>query len=440
MSVDQQATQTGAVSMTGQAAMSTGYVKMILQGGPLDGEQSLVQCLPTTPGSIMTFNVPNWQTFAPDGYTLIGYGLQVQYSLIGQGPPPVPANGDTWDSSWIFGFVPSSYIAPPAPITPPITPPSLSPAVWMSADTGLIVNADDPSPGVWMLDTQSSLYVEADVTATGWASVSMEADTTLIGFPVDWSTYSVALTGETSMMVGGTALSPVPGYIARWNAQSITGVGEGVGVSIWGDLSGNSWNLTPNGAPKYYALSAAYLINNKPAVTFNGTTDTFFTTNPVLTQASPWTVFSVTQVATGGPLADYAFESGTNTGFTGLITDPGGNMLSLLFGNVAWNQFPALTTPTRGKAHCEIASWAGPGNPINALLDGTLATVTPSQTPQATVGHTWVGGDGYGPPSRYHNGQIGEVIVWNRALSTDEMQQMWLYAQQMWNFPIGSGN
>src|SRR5262252_2560139 len=240
--VETQATVTGVVSMSASTGLKSGYVKMILQGGPLDGEQSLVQDLPRTPGSILTFNVPNWQTFAPDGATLRGLGLQVQYALVGQGPPPVVSNGDTWDTSWIFSFVAESFIPPPAPITPPIVPPQISPSVWMAANSGMnidVTSYDPSSPGVWMTDSDSELDVEADTQAVGWSSVSMtDTVTTLNAFPVDWSTYGAALEGDTTFVIY-SANGVVPNAL---NAQDSDL--EGAGLGDW--TVGTNCTLTNN--------------------------------------------------------------------------------------------------------------------------------------------------------------------------------------------------
>jgi|SRR5215831_9948263 len=207
MSVTEFATQTGAVSMTATTVAKfgpSGYLMMILHGGPLDGEQQIISGINTTIGAQIIFNIPNYQTFAPDGVTLINLGLQVTYAVASQGPPPNVANGDTWDTSWNLNFVYQAFVQPPAPVVPPI-PPVLSPAVWMAANGVLTVNADDPSPGVQMWDSESFLDVEADTTAVGFSSVSMSGETTLIAETVDWVDYVVGMTGETGMTIAATA-------------------------------------------------------------------------------------------------------------------------------------------------------------------------------------------------------------------------------------------
>jgi hypothetical protein len=146
----------GVVGMTGETLCKfgdSGYVKLMLQGGPLDGEQQIVLDIPRTPGSPITFNVPNNQTFAADGATLIDLGLQVTYTVAGQGPPPVIAAGDTWDTSWYLNFVPESYTPRPPPVTPPVTTTTifdtgLTASAWAATGSGFVstVAQGNPTP------------------------------------------------------------------------------------------------------------------------------------------------------------------------------------------------------------------------------------------------------------------------------------------------------
>jgi hypothetical protein len=196
----------GAVSLTGETLCKfgdSGYVKLMLQGGPLDGEQQIVLDISRTPGYPIVFNVPNSQTFAPDGVTLIDLGLQVTYTVATQGPPPDVGSGDTWDTSWFLNFVPESYTPRPPPITPPLVPPDYAaPAVWMGVNSGMIVNADNPSAGVWMLDTQADLDVVGTSLSVDWATVGLVAATTLIAEGTVPPPEIVLLQATTGLTVG----------------------------------------------------------------------------------------------------------------------------------------------------------------------------------------------------------------------------------------------
>lgn len=174
---------------------------MVLEGGPLDGEEQLVNQLATDPGTVLWLSVPNYQSFHEDGETVIGLGCQAEYALVGQGPPP--SVGDTWDTSWVYDYVSESFVAPIPPFIEP--PPSAQlPDVFVGLvsesfltilDTGV-----DVEPGVQLVG-ESSLDVDADVTTPPPPiTVDMEA-VTVVTVDADVTTWTVDLTGESNMTV-----------------------------------------------------------------------------------------------------------------------------------------------------------------------------------------------------------------------------------------------
>lgn len=179
----------------------------IYQGGPLDGERQVTYQLNTAPGSVLFISLDHYQVFDPNsgGTVIIDQGITVEYALVGPGPPPNPASPvfDTWDTSWIFSFVPQSYVTPPPPITPPVQPPQVVPLlVYLEGDTSMTINADDPSPGVYAR-AFTTMEVDADVESFQWAAVTMTGETVLTADAVNFDT-TVALEGDTSMNVTPT--------------------------------------------------------------------------------------------------------------------------------------------------------------------------------------------------------------------------------------------
>lgn len=176
---------------------------MILVDGPLDGEQQCVYQLNTTPGSVLSFNVDNFQVFHPDsdGTLVLDMGIQAQYALVGPGPDPNPGapNFDTWTASYIFQFVAESYF-PPVPPFLPEPPPTPLPDVFVAleADTGMEIDADDPTPGLFMTG-ETTLEVDGEVTPIQSSVVSMSAITVLTT-EQDFRSLAV-LTGESDMEV-----------------------------------------------------------------------------------------------------------------------------------------------------------------------------------------------------------------------------------------------
>jgi len=171
--------------------------KIILQGGPLDGEQQIVLDLNTTPGYQMLFSLPHYQVFASDAQTVNALGLQVIYAYVGPGPGP--GGGDTWTKSGIYQYVAGTSTAPaPPPITPGV-PPQQGPAIWMGVNGTLTVNANDPSPGVQLFG-EGDMTVDGTQIAVDYATIGLIAETSMSITRADWGA-TVAMTGTTSMTV-----------------------------------------------------------------------------------------------------------------------------------------------------------------------------------------------------------------------------------------------
>jgi hypothetical protein len=174
-------------------------VKMILQDGPLAGEQQLVENLNTTPGYEMQFNIPNYQTFDAAGESVVGQGLVAVYSYLG--PGPAPGGSDTWTSSSIYEFTGEYFVQPPGPVTPP-GPLPLPPAVFLNALSGMTVNADDPAAGVQLVGL-AGMTVDATTTSIGYATVALLAETVMSITRQSWSNV-VSMSAQTTLQVTGS--------------------------------------------------------------------------------------------------------------------------------------------------------------------------------------------------------------------------------------------
>jgi hypothetical protein len=177
-------------------------VLMVLQDGPLDGEEQVVQMVPTAPGSQLFFNIPNFQTFdltQPDSEVVVGLGLQAIYAFVGQGPDPDP-DVDIWDTSWIFEFAGEAYVPTPPPLGPPTNPPVNVAQVWMTAESTLVPDTlpITTSPVVALV-AESGMDVEGTWTPFQSGVVVMEADS-VMQVTADW-TPVVILAATSSMEV-----------------------------------------------------------------------------------------------------------------------------------------------------------------------------------------------------------------------------------------------
>ena len=174
-------------------------VLMLLQGGPLDGEMQIVQVLPTDPGSTLVFNIPNFQTFDPntEDEVVIGLGLMTSYSLIEQGPDPDPDVGDTWDTSWIFGFTGQAYIPTPPDLPVPPNPDITGNQVAMFSFSNLGVFGTRISGAQFV--AESAMDVQGATTPVEAGHVSMQAVTVLQA--VGGSSFGFGMHATSGMVV-----------------------------------------------------------------------------------------------------------------------------------------------------------------------------------------------------------------------------------------------
>lgn len=176
-------------------------VLMILEGGPLDGEEQMVEMVPTTIGAQLRFNMPNFQTFDPttDTEVVTGLGLQAIYALVARGRDPGPA--DNWDSSWIFTFTGEAFVPVPDPLPQPgPSQPVAMAQVWMSATTTLVPDTlpitSDP---VVNLDGESTMSIDAVVTPVQNGLIVMTGETSMSVTP-DWEPH-VRMEGDSTMQM-----------------------------------------------------------------------------------------------------------------------------------------------------------------------------------------------------------------------------------------------
>jgi hypothetical protein len=144
----------------------------------------------------MQFNIPNYQTFDAAGESVVGQGLVAVYAY--QGPGPDPGGSDTWTSSVIYGFTGEFFVQPPGPVIPP-GPLPLPPAVFLNAQSGMTVNANDPAAGVQLVGL-AGMEVDATATSVGYASVALTAETVMIITRQPWQNV-VSMSASAGMTI-----------------------------------------------------------------------------------------------------------------------------------------------------------------------------------------------------------------------------------------------
>lgn len=236
--------------------------------------------------------------------------------------------------------------------------------------------------------------------------------------------------GRTLLQSYQQGLSPWPAAAVSSGLRAWYRAGLGVikdansDVSLWADLTGNSFHLGQTGGTSLEPLWVASAANSQAAIQFNGT-NLLKTSAAVDEQASSTdiTVITVsipasTQLAYGS-MVD--LSSDTAHGFVVGQAGSATNQEQLWFmdaGQSGWNSSPAATE-TAGQG--QILSVIKSGTSALTFLNGAAqGTNTVPQTMFDPVAILSVGGRASGQNG--FSGQIAEVLVYNRALSSAERQ------------------
>ena len=420
--------QMGSVAMLAGASMQVEPVfgpvglpvMMILTGGPLDGESQIVEGLPTTIGSELTFNLPNFQTFDPEAEdeVVLAQGLQADYVLLRRGPDPQA--GDNWSSSWVFGFTGESFIPTPStPATPPPSQPVALTQVWMSATSTLVPDTlpivTTPAPTTVTMSAETTM--EVDTTPTEAGIVEMIGESVMTVQP-DWSP-EVHMSSQASMTVIGFTppydqliLADAP--YAYWKLDELTGA-----VAMDSSGNGHTGNVTGG-----VVLGQPGPINADPlAFTFDGNTGVVYQSDSAVAYPNP---FSVEAWYKG---------SGVNQGIVGMhseqtVNDTVGSfdhsmymdMNGRLTGDIFNVSRPFDPTPTNdGNWHHAVLTWDG--TTLLLYRDGHVVGTPGTGAATGPFAGWWK--IGFTPlPGRslgWFNGSISHVAVYTTVLAAADI-------------------
>lgn len=197
-------------------------------------------------------------------------------------------------------------------------------------------------------------------------------------------------------------------------------------VSQWNDKSGNARHVT-QGTGANQPTTNIRTINARNVIDFDGTND-FFNISTPPSPASGQTfffVFSNDTVTTARPLIgsnDTVAAPQVRTSTANLFGTVRTGVAALLNGS------PAITTSTN---YIGAANYSTTGNDvyINGTSYGTDATST-----TFTNGSTWIGGAGAtgATPFNFHDGVIGEVIIYSGNLSNADKNRVGNYLAAKW--------
>lgn len=191
------------------------------------------------------------------------------------------------------------------------------------------------------------------------------------------------------------------------------GITLATGVSQWNDMSGGGANATQSTGtlqPTYNASDSSY--GHQPTMSYLGSSAQYLI--GTLTLIQPYTVIIVGEndaAASGG------FFGGSGTA-GGVVYSTAGQLIQLYSGSV-------LTGTASIAGPCAIAAIFNGGNSAAYVNSSTTANVTGSAGTTA-FGSTYGLGSNNGAPASL-TGKIAEVMVFNNALSSAQISQVFKY-------------
>lgn len=245
-----------------------------------------------------------------------------------------------------------------------------------------------------------------------------------------WNVVAIvgSYTANTAPVI--SSLPVTSGLQARYRGASITGVGDGAAVASWPDSSGNGLNLTQATGSKQGLFRASSLINGQPAVQFDGVDDFMSTATSVTANHSDLTYFVVGRLTALSNQARILDRTGPSTSPLMYQRDGAGTIGTL---------------DSNGGSQIKIVTIGAPGVNVNFVaaavfsgthtgyLNGTQGTSVANTDTNSQSNPIYLASDGNGTS----NGAliIAEVLVYGRALSSTERQQVESYLRGVYATP-----
>lgn len=220
--------------------------------------------------------------------------------------------------------------------------------------------------------------------------------------------------------------------LAWWlKADAITGLSNGDAIATWADSSGNGRNATQTDAARRPTFTLLGL-NGKPTVRFNGTSHLMNTSYaPTLGDFTLFMVFRPLGVQSGAAARiidkDYINGCWLGSNSSGATNSWGGGVQQSaapfgMFLNLSNSNAHILCSTRSGTAYTLF----GDGNTVSA--NATVSSSNMSANPFAigavvsNVGH--------------YLGDIAEMVLFSRALTSEERGSMNTYLGGRWGIPI----
>jgi len=215
---------------------------------------------------------------------------------------------------------------------------------------------------------------------------------------------------------------------------------NGSTVSQWADQSGSGTNAS-QGTSASQPILVANALNGKPAVRFDGSND-YMTFNLPINGLTGMTVFLVSSnranQTAGSSQAEYAAIFWNETTSWGTVyLSPFQSQVAWRFGTTQVYNRQIYTRPSSvGSGYTRTTmKHDGPAGTDTLYVNGVQVQSATGKL-SALTGHQDTGNLGRGYNNNtYFNGDIVEVLVYNRALSDSERQSVEQYLDGKYNLP-----
>lgn len=245
----------------------------------------------------------------------------------------------------------------------------------------------------------------------------------------------IIATPQGKAILGGSRFTPasISGLTIWLNGPSITGLNDGDALSAWTNLAGGSDFSQATAAKK--PIYKTTIRNGNAIVRFDGAAvngdELAASAISTYITASAYTLFSACAPGTftgvgAFPFQDNGFFADAN-GYVGIVGKAVSNTM------YAYNYdgtYDVSNQPTTAAAWIAYHARHDSGNLITAVNNGSEASTASGNT-ASLVGAAKVGGGTSG--GLWWPGDIGELLVWNRALTSAERTQVWNYLNSKWS-------
>ncbi len=244
----------------------------------------------------------------------------------------------------------------------------------------------------------------------------------------------MAAAGRTEPDGGEFSPTDIADLSAWLKADALTGLSDGDPVTNWPDESGNGNNATQatSGIAPVYKES---IVNGLPIVRGNGVDTEMDFSGPIVSGSGNRTVFIVAKHSGAGPsdsLLTLGFDDTSTTGVCFQMSPEiavrvrGGNRVFDTAAPTA--SFGIVAVELDGSTTQDLSAWLnGTALGVSSTANATLATAGNS-----TMFYKNAGGGG----NEYGAGDMGEIIVYGRALTTGERNDVTGYLAEKWGVTI----